>query len=93
MTERMYADIGRICVDNGQEMHKQRKRAVSVLSPLCQCALTATETLRRERMCANSGGYKQRQRSGNAQTVMRTEGTPWLHLLWHVPPLTDEQRN
>ena len=53
-----------IYADNGQEMHRQRKwvrclRAVSVLSPLCQlyqCALTATEMLRKERMCANSGG-------------------------------------
>ena len=32
------------------------KRIVSVLSALCQCALTATETLREERMCANSEG-------------------------------------
>ena len=31
------------------------KRAVTVLSALCQCPLMATETLRGERMCANSG--------------------------------------
>ena len=31
------------------------KRAVTVLSALCQCPLMATETLREERMCANSG--------------------------------------
>ena len=47
--------------NEGQEMHRQRKwvrcfkRAVTVLSALCQCPLMATETLRGERMCANSG--------------------------------------
>ena len=31
------------------------KRAVTVLSALCQCPLMATESLRGETMCANSG--------------------------------------
>ena len=58
----MHADSGRIYADEGREMHRQRKwvrclikRAVTVLSALCQCPLMATETLRGERMCANSG--------------------------------------
>ena len=57
----MHADSGRIYADEGQEMHRPKevgalfKRAVIVLSALCQCPLMATETLRGERMCANSG--------------------------------------
>ena len=44
------------------------KRAVSVRSVLCQCALTGTETLRVGRMCANSrGGYVYR----DAKTTFR----------------------
>ena len=43
------------------------KRAVSVLSALCQCPLTAIETLRGERMCANSG----RTCGDNMETTFR----------------------
>ena len=70
----------RKCTNNGSGCAVY-KRAVSGLSVLCQCALTATETLRVGRICANSGGGMQRQRSKNAQTTMiscsemRTEGT------------------
>ena len=46
----MHADSGRIYADEGHEMHRQR-RAVTVLSALCQCPLMATETLRGERSC------------------------------------------
>ena len=60
VTERMCEDSGRIYADTGQEMHRPTEvgamfnRAVSVLR--CECALTATETLRGEGMRANSGG-------------------------------------
>jgi hypothetical protein len=59
VTERMCANNGRIYADNGQEMHRQRKwvrclRELCRCSVRCECALTATETLRGEGMCANS---------------------------------------
>ena len=63
VTERMCAcrqreDICRRRSGNAQttEVGALFKRAVSVLSALCQCPLMATETLRGEGMCANSGG-------------------------------------
>ena len=70
----MCADSGRIYADNSQEMHRQRKwvRCLTELcrcSVRCECALTATETLRGEGMCAKCGGGMQRQRSGNAETT------------------------
>ena len=62
VTERMCAcrqreDICRRRSGNAQttEVGALFKRAVTVLSALCQCPLMATETLRGERMCANSG--------------------------------------
>ena len=61
VTERMCADSGRIYADNSQEMHRQRKwvrclRELCRCSVRCECALTATETLRGEGMCAKCGG-------------------------------------
>ena len=55
----MHADSGRIYAGKGQEMHRQRKwvrclRELCRCSVRCECALTATETLRGEGMCANS---------------------------------------
>jgi hypothetical protein len=62
VTERMCAcrqreDICRRRSGNTQttEVGALFKRAVTVLSALCQCPLMANETLRGERMCANSG--------------------------------------
>ena len=81
VTERMCADSGRIYADNSQEMHRQRKwvRCLTELcrcSVRCECALTATETLRGEGMCAKCGG-------GYAETTFRecTDQRKWVRCL------------
>ena len=77
VTERMCAcrqreDICRQRSGNAQttEVGALFKRAVTVLSALCQCPLMATETLRGEDVCKQREDIW-RQRSGNAQTTKR----------------------
>ena len=93
VTERMCACSERedICIQRSQnapttELGVLFKRALTVLSALCQCPLKAIETLRGETMCANSEGiYGDNVRGMHRQkkkatvisdcSEMRTEGT------------------
>ena len=104
VTERMCAcrqreDICRRRSGNEQttEVGALFKRAVTVLSALCQYPLMTTETLRGERMCANSGrvyghnvrGLHRQRKEGDNDisdcSEMRTEGTsrPSIGMLSH----------
>ena len=86
--------------DNGKKMNRQRKW-VRCLRELCRCSVRCVGSdWDAETVCANNGRVW-RQRASEAVTIscsrtseammiscseMRTGGTWWLQLLWHVPP-------